>query len=148
MNERITLKYQKLHLVTTLGWALVLFLALISRGVLSSLSFWLLLMFISVLFILDAVYFVTRVIEGHYVLITNYAVIQKRFLHPVKAIQIRDLQSITVVEGDYKETRVILRSEEEKIEWKLIYKFSKESMLSTLQQSTNYPKDLTIHRIP
>jgi len=148
MNERITLKFQKLHLVTTLGWALILFFALISRGVLSSFLFWLLLVFISVLFVLDAIYFVTRVIEGHYVLITNYAVIQKQFLKPVKAIQIQDLMSITLIEHEHKENRVVLESKDEKMEWKLTYKFSKESMLASLQQSTNYPKDLTIHRMP
>lgn len=144
MDEKITLKFQKLHLVTTLGWALILFLALISRGVLSSFAFWLILAMISILFILDVIYFVIRVIEGHFLVVSNREVIIKRFLQPIESMLISELESITFVDNGSHNKRIILSNGERTIEIKHIYRFSKESILVIIQESTNYPKNLEV----
>ncbi len=144
MDEKITLKFQKLHLVTTLGWVLLLFLALISRGVLSSFAFWLIVFMITILFVLDIIYFIIRVIEGHYLVVTKQAVTIKRFLQPVESMLISELKSITFVNSRYNNKRIILSNGDREIVIKHIYKFSKESIMITIQQSSNYPKQLEV----
>jgi hypothetical protein len=143
MNTRIYLKFQKLHIVTTLGWALILFLALISRGVLSQIVFWLLVVMISILFVLDAIYFVIRVIEGHYLLITNHELVMKRFLKPVETMMIADIKSIVFINGEYSK-RLILSDGQKEMVIKHEYRFSKESILRSIQESNNYPKKLQV----
>jgi uncharacterized membrane protein len=143
MNTRIRLKFQKLHVVTTLGWATLLFLALISRGVLTQLVFWLIVVMISVLFILDGIYFVIRVIEGHYLLITNHKVVLKRFLKPIASISIAKIQSIVFINGEHKK-RLILSDGETEVVIKHEYKFKKENILRSIQESSNYPKHLDV----
>jgi len=147
MDEKITLKFQKLHVVTTLGWALILFLALISRGVISSFAFWLILMMVSTLFVLDAVYFVIRVIEGHFLVVSNREVIIKRLFKPIESMLIAELTSITFIDHGYNNKRIILSNGEREIVIKQIYQFSKESILVIIQESTNYPKKLEVTRI-
>jgi len=142
MNDKITLKFQKLRAGTALGWTLLLVLALFSRGVLSSVFFWLVLSAILVLFVLDAVYFTTRVIEGHYLVITNRYVVMKRFLKPVESMLISELQSITREKHWLYGERIVLSDGDKKIEIKHIYEISKESILTTIEASEHYPNRL------
>lgn len=147
MDEKITLKFQKLRLGTTLGWALILFLALISRGVLSAFVFWLIFIMIMILFFLDAIYFVTRVIEGHFLVVSNREVIIKRFLKPIESMLISDIKSITFIDNGPHNKKIIISNGEREIEIKHIYKFSKESILVIIQESTNFPKNLEVIRV-
>lgn len=144
MNDKITLKFQKLRVGTALGWALILLLALLSRGVLSSFAFWLILSLVLLLFVLDAVYFVTRVIEGHYLVVTNRHVIMKRFLKPVESIVISELTSITFVNNGVYGKRIILSDGEKTIEIKHVYEIAKESIIAIIRESDNYPKNLVL----
>lgn len=147
MDEKITLKFQKLHIVTTLGWALILFLALISRGVLSNFAFWLIFIMISILFVLDAIYFVIRVIDGHFLVVSNREVIIKRLFKPIESMLIAELISITYIDNGPQHQRIMLSNGEREIEIKHIYKFSKESILVIIQESSNFPKNLEVTRL-
>ncbi len=144
MNQKITLRYQELHIITAIGWAFFLILGLFSRGVISNLAFWLVIIPISILFILDAIYFVARVSEGHYLFITEKEVLRKRFFKPIETIEIAKLTSIVVKKLDAHIKSIFLSDQDHELEIKHDYKLPKESILFYIKESSNYPRNLEI----
>ncbi len=143
MNERIKLKFQKFRLMTTLSWMFLLFLGLISRGVIPTWFFWLLVIFIALLFIGDIVYFVIRIAESHYLLITKQQVILKRVFYQPQSIFIAELEKAFISSEDDGIKRIFLADRKQEIVIKHIYTISKENMVAILKNSPNLPKDFT-----
>jgi hypothetical protein len=141
------LKIKGLHMVTTIGWAIILFLALLTRGLISNGLFWLIFSMISVLFVLDVIYFVVRVSEAHYLLITNREVYLKRFFKPIESILISNLRLVEYTKVQYGFDRILLSDGKNKIEIKHDYKFPKKNILMIIQNSSNFPKNMNIKEI-
>ena len=144
MSERIKLKFQKYRVITTLCWMGILFLGLISRGVISSLLFWLLAISIAILFISDLIYFIIRIAESHYLLITTQSIVMKQFLQPPAVMMIEDIESVIIHTEDNKIERIVLADGKNVIVIKHIYTMSKEDMLAMIKHSTKYPEELEI----
>ncbi len=147
MIERIKLSFQKLRIVTVLAWIVLLFLGLMSRGVISALAFWTLVIVIVILFSIDVVYFIIRVSESHYIQVTQQRVMIKRVFRPLRTLLISDITLIILIEKNTKADRIILSDGKHAIEIKHIYRLSKEIILEIIKESEDYPKDLEVNRI-
>ncbi len=147
MVERMTLKFQKLRIVTLFVWVVMLSLGLISRGVISPLAFWMLAIVFIVFFSIDVVYFVVRVSEAHYVHVTQKEVIIKRVFRRPRALLISDIKLIMLIEKSGKAKRIIVSDGAHAIDIRHIYKMSKEAILRSIKGSEGYPKGLEIDRI-
>ena len=147
MLERMSLRFQKLRIVTLFIWVVMLFLGLMSRGVISPLVFWVLASVFIVFFSIDVVYFIIRVSGAHYVHVTEKEVIIKRVFQPPKALQISAIQWITLVEKKGTAKRIIVSDGEHAIEIKRVYRLSKEIILRTIMGSEVYPEGVKVNRI-
>lgn len=144
MNTKLTLKFQALHMVTAFGWAIILFLGLITRGLIETWIFYLIVVMITVLFLLDMVYLFVRVVKGHYLLITNDHVRLKRFFKDEQRLSISNLQSIEISSIRLDDTRIKLYDGTQTLDIKENYSVSKEEILYYIESSSHYPKDVTI----
>jgi hypothetical protein len=144
MNTRIALKFQALHMVTAFGWAAILFLGLITRGLIEDYVFYMIVVMITVLFLLDMVYLFVRVVKGHYLLITNDFVRLKRFFKDEEQVYIADLESVELSTVRFEDTRIKLFTKDQVIDIKENYTMGKDQILFNIESSSHYPKNIKI----
>lgn len=144
MNTKIALKFQALHMVTAFGWAAMLFLGLITRGLIESYVFYMIVVMVTVLFLLDMVYLFVRVVKGHYLLITNDFIRLKRFFKDEEQIFISDLESIELSTIRLEDTRIKLYTKDQMIDIKENYTMRKDQILFNIESSSHYPKAIKI----
>ncbi len=144
MNKKITLKFQGVRVVTTFGWAVLLILGLLSRGTVPDSVFWLVIVSIALLLIIDTIYFIARVSQGHYIIITHRKIIFKRFFQEIMTLPMNELNSITVTENKLGNTIIVLTSDDVRFELKHDYIYSKDMILENIQHAHFFPKDVDI----
>lgn len=144
MNVKIPIRFKVLSLISTLGWAILLLLSLFIRGLLSETVFYVIVIILSILFTIDIILLISRLIEGNYILITKEKVQLKRFMKPIKFLWISELTSITVSKKQSRQPSIILSNGKDSLEIKHRYKASKKNILSYIQQSDHFPKDLMV----
>ncbi len=147
MVERIKLRFQKLRIVTVLAWLVIFFLGSMSRGVISPLAFWMLVIVFIILLSIDVVYFIIRVSEAHYLQVTQKSVVIKRVFQPPRAMLISDIKSILFIEKNGTAERIILSDGKHAIEIQHIYRVSKEIIIEKIKASPEYPNGLEIDLI-
>lgn len=144
MSERITLKFKKLRLITTLSWMGILLLSLILRDVISSPVFWIVVFVIFILFLTDLIYFIIRIVEVHYLLITNQTVVLKKAFNPPGIIEIKNIKILTLMKKDNKIKQIIVSDDQFEITIKHKYTISKDGILSMIRYSQNFPETVEI----
>lgn len=144
MNTKIPLKFQALHMVTAFGWAAMLFLGLITRGLIEDYVFYMIVVMITILFLLDMVYLFVRVVKGHYLLITNDRVHLKRFFKDEQVLKISDLQTIEISTVRFDDTRIKLSDGTQTLDLKENYTVGKDQILFYIESSSHYPKHVDV----
>ena len=144
LNDRIVLKFKTLHLVTAFGWASILFLGLITRGVLSDAAFYLIVIVISLLFILDIIYLIARVTQGHYILITPDEVKLKRYFKEMQTIRIKSLKSIKFIKTKYDNEYIILSDGANQMEIRQNYNYTKRDILHQIKATRSFSDKIDI----
>ncbi|MEC9485858.1 MAG: hypothetical protein UMR38_08365 [Candidatus Izemoplasma sp.] len=144
MNKKIILKFQGIPFMTTLGWAILLLLGLLSRGTVPDGVFWLVITTISLLLIIDTIYFIARVSQGHYVIISHRKLIFKRFFQPVEVLLMDDLEQISVAKDKFGNKVIVVTDGTKTIVLKHDYQFTKEAMFLYIQQAHFFSKSCKI----
>ena len=147
MVEKITLRFQKLRIVTLLAWVVILVLGFMTDDVISPVAFWILALVVVALISIDVVYFVIRMSEAHYLQVTPQKVIIKRVFRRPKALLISEIKRIMLIEKNATATRIVLSDGTHAIDIQRIYKLSKDVILRTIKGTEDYPKGLEIERI-